>query len=387
MRPDPVVCFLLVAGHLLSGHFAIPAAAASTSPEYRAILRQRDQALRELDERHRREQAALQADQARQTGMLGRKQADDQDRFGGLFGLDDHEQAVVARMQERERQDVAAIHAKERQALAERQRQELLKTRADWEAALRRQETEEAEAARARELERQQELEAARQRALQEEAAALEARQEQQRQEAQRLAEAERQRLAERREAQEFAEARSRVRLLSLGFLIAVPVLLCIPAYRLYAPMRLLAFREWGFKWIFILSSLALGCFAWNQRDGIATTGEADLVLFLGVLGLPAAFFWPGALLLLLEYLHYLFVPHPAEEYVERLTRSGKPRLEDARAAADSMYDPSRDGLFDAWRAKNRERRMRAMGDMVRQENDVMDQVIRNQRKKAGLDD
>jgi hypothetical protein len=387
MRPDPVGCFLLVAGLLLSGLFAVPAAAASTSPEYRALLRQRDQALHELGERHRREQAALQAEQARQTGMLGQKQTDDQDRFGGLFGLDDHDQAVVARMQERERQDVAAIHAKERQAMAERQRQEIAHARADWEAALERQAEQEAEAVRARELEMQQELEAARQRALQEEAAALEARQEQQRQEAQRLAETERQRLAALQKEHEFTEARDRVRQLALGFGIFALVLPCIPAYRLYAPIRFLAFREWAFKGRFLLSCVALGLFTWNQMEGIRTTGQAFWTLVFGALAIPAAFFLPGLVLLFGQYLHYLCFPHPARRFLEEIGRSRQPRPDDLDRLADSFYDPGRDGIFEEWRARNAERQARTMADMLRQQNSVIDEVIKNQRKKADLDD
>jgi hypothetical protein len=283
--------------------------------------------------------------------------------------LEDRRQALLARIENEQRAEQARRAEQERRAAEEARRQRELAAEREQEA--RRQAVQRERERQALEAERQrqlQEIEAERQR----QALAQAAQQEQERQEVLR-----------RQKARELAQAREGLREVSFGLGAFGILLACLPAYREYALDRLGRFGEWDFRGRFLLSAAAFGLFAWNQSDGPASSGGMFWTYVLGVLGLPAAFFLPGLLLLLGQFVHYLFVPHPAEDYIRRSARSNGPAGDNLRDAADAMYDPSRDGLFDEWRAKNRERRLRAVTSLVRKENEVMDELIKNQKKKS----
>lgn len=163
-----------------------------------------------------------------------------------------------------------------------------------------------------------------------------------------------------------------------------VVVLALIPAYRLYAPNRLMEFAGWRYSGFVMISSIAFGIFFWLVAvDPAESAGTAYLTAFLGVIGLPAVFFLPGAFLLLLQFLHYLAVPHPAEAYIDQARQSRDLDLDAAQRAAESMYDPRRDGVFAEWRSNNRKRRLAAEADLLRRENEAMEELIRNQKAKA----
>ena len=162
-------------------------------------------------------------------------------------------------------------------------------------------------------------------------------------------------------------------------------ILLFIPGYREYAQHSLFNFGEWSSKAPFIISCLSLGIFAWSIHEGFQTIEQGYWTALAGVVGIPAAFYVPGLILLTYNFLHYLFVPHPAEAYIERAVRSQGVSLEDAQRAADAMYQPNMGDVFDEWRAHNRKRRIEAMAEMLKKENEAMEGVIRNQKNKANM--
>lgn len=159
-------------------------------------------------------------------------------------------------------------------------------------------------------------------------------------------------------------------------------VLFFIPGYRIHAQDRLFNFKDWPLKGLFLISSLGLAAFIALLSDGITSIEKGHVAVFAGVFGIPAAFYVPGFLLLFLNYVHYLFVPHPAEEYLNRAANSRQPDLGEARRAAESMYSPGGD-VFDEWRARNRARQAEAMAAMLKKENDAMEELIKNQKNKS----
>jgi hypothetical protein len=287
--------------------------------------------------------------------------------------LEDRRKAVLARIENEQRTEQARRAEQERRAAEEARRQRELAAEREQEA--RRQAAQREREQRALEAEQQRQL-----RALelerQRQAQALAAQQEQERQEALRQQKA-------YQEARELAQASVGLHRLAAGFSVFGILLAFLPAYREYALDRLGRFWEWDFRGWFLVSFAALSLCVWILSDGLEHMGWVFLAYMFGGLGLPAGFFLPGLVLLVGQYLHYLFVPHPAEDYIRRSVRSNSPSGDHLRSAADAMYDPKRDGLFDEWRAKNRERRLRAVTSLVKKENDIMDELIRNQKKKS----
>jgi flagellar biosynthesis GTPase FlhF len=267
----------------------------------------------------------------------------------------------------------AAFERQQRQALAEQQR-------AEQQAAYERQQAEQQAA-----FAQQQAAVAAQQEALrqQQEHAA-----QRQRDEAARAAAQAREEQAQaawrerRREGELLAELRPRLAKTAFFFWAGGLLLICVPAYREYVQDRLSEFGSWGFRKQLVLSGLALGLFGWQQAEGLETSSAALVNLAAAAAGAPAAFYLPGVLLLFVQFLHYLLVPHPAERYFRRAVQAREPDLAAAYGVAQEMYDLG-DGPFAAWRARNRERRLNAMKAMVDKENAVMDALIQNQRRKA----
>lgn len=249
---------------------------------------------------------------------------------------------------------------------AELEEQERLRQEQERQAELARQQQ-----ARERQeaLKRQQE-EAARQAAERQAAA--------RRQQAEALAQRQRQQIAD------FQEARRALHRLFWWFTTACVLLVCIPAYRLFAPHKLAEFGSWRVKGLFLLSCGGLTAFFRGMLTGESASVDSTYLAFWGgLLGIPALFFLPGAILLFFQFLHYLVVPHPAESFLDRARTSQGVALDAAKAAAESMYDPKRDGVFEAWRAQNRKRRLAAEEDMLRMENAAMEALMKQQQMKA----
>ena len=288
---------------------------------------------------------------------------------------------------------------RQQQAEAERQQAEQARAEEERQQALAVQrEQQEAEAQRQQAEQRRQERLAEKERERQEKIA----RKEQARQE--RIAQEERRRQAEadRREQERQAEIARQAAIQAAweleqfeknlyrgiaGAAVFGLVLFFIPGYRQYAQDRLFHFREWPFKRFFLVSSLALAAFAALLNDGLSSLDKAHVAALAGLFGIPAAFYLPGLALLFLNYLHYLFVPHPAEHYLDRAAHSRDPALREAKRAAESMYQPGSSDVFDEWRARNRKRRMEATTAMLKQENEAMEELIRNQKNKARRND
>lgn len=293
-------------------------------------------------------------------------------------------QQAIAQQQALELQRQQQAEAERQQALAlqhEQERQRLEAEQQSQQAEQRRQER-----LAQKERERQEKI----------------ARKEQARQE--RIAQAEQRRQAEaaRREQQRQAEiarqqaiqAAWELRQFKTGLNQAIVVaavlgvvLFFIPGYRIYAQDRLFHFKDWPFKGFFVISSLALAGFIALLNDGISSLDQGHVAAFAGVFGIPAAFYIPGFVLLFLNYLHYLFVPHPAEEFLNRAAQSRDPDLREVKRVAEAMYRPGEGNVFDEWRARNHARRAEAMADMLKKENEAMEALIKNQKQKANRND
>jgi chemotaxis protein histidine kinase CheA len=298
------------------------------------------------------------------------------------------------------------LEAERQQAIAQQQALELQRQQqaeAERQQALdlqREQEQQQQEA----ELKRQQAEQHRQERLAQKEQERQEkiARKEQARQE--RIAQEERRRQAEadRREQERQAEIARQAAIQAaweleqfkkqfnngiVGGIALGVLLLFIPGYRVHAQDRLFHFKEWPFKGFFIVSSLALGGFIALLNDGISSLDTGHVAAFVGLFGIPAAFYVPGLVLLFFNYLHYLFVPHPAEEYLNRAANSRTPELREALRAAESMYQPGSGNVFDEWRARNHKRRVEAMTALLKKENEAMEALIKNQKQKADLND
>jgi len=200
-------------------------------------------------------------------------------------------------------------------------------------------------------------------------------------------------------------------------------VLLLFPGYR-RLPKKFLAYvmeeREGLLPLlIFFGAVLGLSSWAWYAAEHGNHPGTGLLVL----LGLPAVIFWLALmmtsivwvpiLLLLLpafllpivllpfkfasflvvagikapliiwHYLHYLFVPHPAETAYNAGMARHVPLQELAADVANAMYQYDMrdyDRLPRAWRSRNWQRRIEAFRHRIRAENDFMQELERNIR-------
>jgi hypothetical protein len=133
------------------------------------------------------------------------------------------------------------------------------------------------------------------------------------------------------------------------------------------------------------LSFLALGFFAWMVLSGIESEWAGFWALVLAALGLRAVFFLPGLVLSFFQYLHYLFVPHPAEERIRRVIRSSSPNRSQLEGIADAMYDPVRDGSMSEWEIRNRRRRIMKAAALMAEEGSALNKAVAYAEKKTVL--
>ena len=135
----------------------------------------------------------------------------------------------------------------------------------------------------------------------------------------------------------------------------------------------------WGAR---MFSLLSLGIFMWMAFSGIRSSDQASLALIFGLIGAPAALFAPWLLVTFVQYLHYLFVPHPAEKHLGRIVRSSRPSSGDVAGISRTLYDPLRDGLPSAWQAENRRKRLEAAGRLMESEVGFMERLREYLKKK-----
>lgn len=292
-----------------------------------------------------------------------------------------------------------------RQEQAEQERMRLLEEqrRRDEEQArqneLERQRIEqERQEARRREEARwqAQREEEARQRAQREQEARLRAQHEEEARQARQRAEQEWQKQqAQAREAQRQQEALERMRFIATSrryewlalwsygvFGVLAPL---FPPYRLFCEKRL-GHRRFAVLSAAPISSMALGILVWLVWTGTSTSTEG-FIWFSGVIvavALLAAFYVPATVTMLLQYLHYLIVPHPAEAAISRLLHGrAVATAQEREAIKRALYDLDRDGLPSAWLSENRRRRIEEARRRVEQENETLEALIRNQRLNA----
>ena len=300
-----------------------------------------------------------------------------------------------ARAQSRE--EMAATGAETGAIRAERERQRAAldrmreKTEALKQAEDRQRETAQAAAAGTRLSPAQEEAEreqAARERAAWQSArdAAAQRERERQQAEARQREEAERERLEQtRREAAERAareeQARAQAALRFLAALYGAFLLLPgLPLYRAYIEYRARHLREWspaGGIALSALCGLSAAALAW----GVGTDANPWFVFAAGLLGLPAWFFGPGLLWLLLVFLHSLFVPHPNEALFERVLRGEPLSRAEAEQVTRAMYDARRDGMPADWRVRGRMWRLERLAALLEKEKAFAEKMAENAMK------
>lgn len=153
----------------------------------------------------------------------------------------------------------------------------------------------------------------------------------------------------------------------------------------------------WGYivlrqiAWLTVLTALltiGLACVVW--------VGVPLYLLFCLVLiffNLPYALwallrFTVRAPFLLWHYLHYFFVPHPAERVYRAGIQKHIPLPELARNVADIMYQydcNSYEDLPKSWKSKNWQKRLDALRERIHAEDKFMEELIRNLRLKSQL--
>ena len=275
------------------------------------------------------------------------------------------EEAAAREQQEQEAERARQEEEQRRHAAVERERQVLLEQQQREEAAARERD----ELARQRLIAQQQE----------EQRAAEQARLERERQEsAQRAYQQEQERRELIRLSRLWAE-----RLLWLGLAAGVLALL-VPAYRYWlegrASAESLGAVVGGKK---LLSLLCLAGFSWASSLGTASPERDLLILALALAGLPGAFFLAGIGLLVFEYLHYVFVPHPVERSVKKMLMTRDLRPEDFEDVTRRLYDSERNGLLPAWRFRNLRQRIEEMQKLVEREDRLLGGLGEHVKKRA----
>lgn len=197
---------------------------------------------------------------------------------------------------------------------------------------------------------------------------------------------AERERLEQaRREAAERAareeKARARAAVLFLATLYGAFLFLpSLPLYRAYIEYRSRHLWEWSLAGGIALSALCgLGAAALAWGGG--TDPHPWFVFAAGLLGLPAWFFVPGLLWLLLVFLHSLLVPHPNEALFERVLRGESLSRAEAEQAARAMYDARRDGIPADWRVRGRMWRLERLAALLEKERAFAEKMAENAMK------
>lgn len=230
------------------------------------------------------------------------------------------------------------------------------------------------------------EAEASRRAQAERERAAAQRERERQQAEARQREAAERERLEQaRREAAERAareeKVRARTALLFLAALYGAFLLLpSLPLYRAYIEYRSRHLREWSLAGGIALSALCgLGTAAlvW----GVGTDAHPWFVFTAGLLGLPAWFFVPGLLWLLLVFLHSLFVPHPNEALFERVLRGEPLSRAEVEQVTRAMYDARRDGIPADWRVRGRMWRLERLAALLEKEKAFAEKMAENAMK------
>lgn len=279
----------------------------------------------------------------------------------------EQERLRVLEEQRRREEEQARREALERQR-AEQERQE---ARRREEARLQAQREEEV-----RRREQEAKLQAERQ-------ARQRAEEEWQRQRAQALADQQQRETQERLRFIAMSRRYEWLTLWSYGlFGVLAPM---FPPYRLWCEKNL-GHRRFAMLSAAPISSMALGILTWLVWTGTSTSSEGFIWFSVAIaaVALLAAFYFPATVMMLLQYLHYLVVPHPAEAVITRLLNTrGVATAQEREAIKRALYDLDRDGLPSAWLSENRRRRIEEARRRIEQENETLEELIRNQRLKA----
>lgn len=192
-------------------------------------------------------------------------------------------------------------------------------------------------------------------------------------------AEARQREAAERAAREEKARARTAVLFLAAlyGAFLFLPSL---PLYRAYIEYRSRHLREWSLAGGIALSALC-GLGAAALVWGVGTDAHPWFVFTAGLLGLPAWFFVPGLLWLLLVFLHSLFVPHPNEALFERVLRGEPLSRAEVEQVTRAMYDARRDGIPADWRVRGRMWRLERLAALLEKEKAFAEKMAENAMK------
>lgn len=327
------------------------------------IVRGRKSEVGERLRDERREARAQRREEAATTGAeIGAIRAERERQRAALDRMREKTEALKQAEARQRETAQAAAGTRLSPAQEEAEREQAARERAAWQSA--------RDAAAQRERERQQaearQREAAR--ATQAREAAERERSEQARREA-----------AERAAREEQARAQAALRFLAAlyGAFLLLPSL---PLYRAYIEYRARHLREWspaGGIALSALCGLSAAALAW----GVGTDANPWFVFAAGLLGLPAWFFVPGLLWLLLVFLHSLFVPHPNEALFERVLRGEPLSRAEAEQVTRAMYDARRDGIPADWRVRGRMWRLERLAALLEKEKAFAEKMAENAMK------
>lgn len=81
---------------------------------------------------------------------------------------------------------------------------------------------------------------------------------------------------------------------------------------------------------------------------------------------------------LLFTLLHYLIVPHPAEQHFKKMRQGTMSESEGKEKMEEAMYDYKKEGLLHLWVTKNRLRRLKAVLGLVQAEKSFLEALFQN---------
>lgn len=81
--------------------------------------------------------------------------------------------------------------------------------------------------------------------------------------------------------------------------------------------------------------------------------------------------------------IHYLFVPHPIEKHIPRDPR----KTANIEGVLKDVPDLDTETSMPAWKGRSRARRLQRVKELLKRQNDMLEHLIRRERKRKGLDD
>lgn len=99
----------------------------------------------------------------------------------------------------------------------------------------------------------------------------------------------------------------------------------------------------------------------------------------------PLWFFWhlPG----FIRGIHYFAIPHPVEKHIPTVGRDGVPERIDVPSLLADISTPDLSDLPPTWVSSNQKKRLDAAKEVVKAQNELMQEVIRHTKSREYIDD